>query len=178
VSVEIRFGFRRFHFQALLAEARLRNGEVKEAEQLASSAVDLCRRHGQRGWTADALRIQGEILEHPALGRLDEALACYREALTLAGELGMHPLVAHCHLGLGKLYRRTGDRAKADEHLASATAMYREMDMAFWLERGGGAGADPLSASPAPMSSPSPDPGGMTPAGLTAERSPNAYDGG
>ena len=47
----------------------------------------------------------------------------------------MRPLVAHCHLGLGKLYRRTGDRAKAAEHLTTATTMYREMDMGFWLEK-------------------------------------------
>jgi hypothetical protein len=48
----------------------------------------------------------------------------------------MRPLVAHCHLGLGKLYHRAGDRAKAGEHrLASATAMYREMGMGFWLEK-------------------------------------------
>jgi hypothetical protein len=47
----------------------------------------------------------------------------------------MRPLVAHCHLGLGKLYRRTGDDAKAQEHLGTATTMYREMDMRFWLEK-------------------------------------------
>ena len=47
----------------------------------------------------------------------------------------MRPLVAHCHLGLGKLYRRIGDRAKAEEHLMTARAMYREMDMGFWLEK-------------------------------------------
>jgi hypothetical protein len=47
----------------------------------------------------------------------------------------MRPLVAHCHLGLGKLSRRTGTREQAQEHLATATTMYREMDMPFWLER-------------------------------------------
>jgi hypothetical protein len=47
----------------------------------------------------------------------------------------VRPLVAHCHLGLGKLYRRTGDRQQAHEHLATATTMYREMDMRFWLEQ-------------------------------------------
>jgi hypothetical protein len=47
----------------------------------------------------------------------------------------MRPLVAHCHLGLGKLYRRTGQRALAGEHLTTAAAMYREMDMRFWLEQ-------------------------------------------
>ncbi len=53
----------------------------------------------------------------------------------LADELGMRPLLAHCHLGLGKLYRLTGDYARALEHLTTATTMYRKMDMRFWLEQ-------------------------------------------
>jgi hypothetical protein len=53
----------------------------------------------------------------------------------LADELGMRPLVAHCHLGLGKLYRRTGKPEQTQEHLATATAMYREMGMTYWLEK-------------------------------------------
>jgi hypothetical protein len=53
----------------------------------------------------------------------------------LAEDLGMRPLVAHCHLGLGKLYWRTGKREAAQRHLATATTMYREMDMGFWLEK-------------------------------------------
>ena len=48
---------------------------------------------------------------------------------------GMRPLVAHCHLGLGKLHRRIGKRDQAQEHFITATAMYREMDMRFWLEQ-------------------------------------------
>ena len=59
----------------------------------------------------------------------------YCQARALATELGMRPLVAHCHLGLGKLYRRTGQREQAHEHLTTATAMYREMEMGFWLEQ-------------------------------------------
>lgn len=47
----------------------------------------------------------------------------------------MRPLIAHCHLGFGKLYRRTGKQQEAQEHLRTATTMYREMDMRFWLER-------------------------------------------
>jgi hypothetical protein len=49
----------------------------------------------------------------------------------------MRPLVAHCHLGLGKLYARTADLAQAEEHRAKATSMYREMGMGFWLEQAG-----------------------------------------
>jgi hypothetical protein len=47
----------------------------------------------------------------------------------------MRPLVAHCQLGLGKLYQRTGRREQACEHLTTAAMMYREMDMSFWLEQ-------------------------------------------
>jgi uncharacterized protein HemY len=54
--------------------------------------------------------------------------------LALAEPRGMRPLVAHCHLGLGKLYRRAGTLLEAQEHLRTAAAMYREMDMRFWLE--------------------------------------------
>ncbi len=54
-------------------------------------------------------------------------------AIAVAVELGMRPLEAHCHLGLGKLYRRTGDSVKAQEHFATATTMCREMDMGFYL---------------------------------------------
>jgi hypothetical protein len=53
----------------------------------------------------------------------------------LAEELGMRPLVAHCHLGLGKLSRRVGKDEQAHEHLTTATTMYREMDMRFYLEQ-------------------------------------------
>jgi hypothetical protein len=61
------------------------------------------------------------------------AEAHYTTAIALAFELGMRPLVAHCHLGLGQLHRRQGDPAKADANLATAAAMYREMAMTFWL---------------------------------------------
>jgi len=44
-------------------------------------------------------------------------------------------LVAHCHLGLGKLHRRTGKREQAQEHLTLAMTMYREMGMTYWLEQ-------------------------------------------
>ena len=43
------------------------------------------------------------------------------------------PLLAHCHLGLGRIYRRTGKYVDAREHLTYATTMYREMTMRFWL---------------------------------------------
>jgi tetratricopeptide (TPR) repeat protein len=66
--------------------------------------------------------------------RRERAEADYQHAVALASDIGMRPLVAHCHLGLGKLYRRTGKHEQAHEHLTTALTMYREMDMRFWLE--------------------------------------------
>ena len=70
--------------------------------------------------------------------------AQYREALALARAHGMRPLVAHSHLGLGKLYRRTGQPERARENLTTAMTMYREMDMGFWVKQ---AEADMMSSA-------------------------------
>ena len=85
--------------------------------------------------SAHALHLLGDIATHPDRFDAGSGEAHYRKALALAEPRGMRPLVAHCHLGLGKLYRRTGKREQAREHLATATTMYREMDMRFWLEQ-------------------------------------------
>ena len=74
-----------------------------------------------------------DIAIHPDRFDAENGEAHYRQALVLAEPRGMRPLVAHCHLGLGKLYRRAGKRAQAQEHLSTATTMYREMDMRFWF---------------------------------------------
>jgi hypothetical protein len=101
----------------------------------AADAALARRERGQRGYEAWALHLLGEIAAHPGALNSGDAEDHYRAALALAGELGMRPLLAHCHLGLGKLYRRMGKRQETQEQLATATWMYREMDMRFWLER-------------------------------------------
>jgi hypothetical protein len=85
-----------------------------------------------RGSEAEALCLTGDVA---SAGGAADADGYYREALALAGELGMRPLVAHCYLGLGRLYRRMGKREQAQEHLTTATTMYREMWMTHWLEK-------------------------------------------
>jgi hypothetical protein len=61
--------------------------------------------------------------------------AYYRNALQLAEQRGMRPLAAHCHFGLGKLYRRAGNLEAAKEHLATAIRLYRATGMTFWTEQ-------------------------------------------
>jgi tetratricopeptide (TPR) repeat protein len=118
-----------------LGEAYLLADQVEDARARAEQAVILTRERGERGHEAWALRLLGEIASHR--DRLDAAMAeaHYGATMALASELGMRPLVAHCHLGLGKLYWRTGKRKQAQEHFTAATTMYREMDMRFWLEQ-------------------------------------------
>jgi ATP/maltotriose-dependent transcriptional regulator MalT len=114
-------------------EALFAAGRVDEARAAASHALGLARERGEQGHEAWALRLLGEIAAHPGALVADDATGHYHESLALAERLGMRPVVAHCHLGLGTLYRRTGDHAKAEGHLTTAATMYREMGMSFWL---------------------------------------------
>ena len=118
-----------------LAEGYVLAGRVAEAMPLGQRAYEVSRAHKLPGHQAYALRLLGEIAVNGEPLDARQAEVHYRQALALADELGMRPLVAHCHLGLGKLYRRTGRRQEAQEHLTSATAMYREMGMTYWLEK-------------------------------------------
>jgi tetratricopeptide (TPR) repeat protein len=118
-----------------LSEAYLRAGRAEDAVELAQRALDLSRAHQERGWEAWALKLLGDVACQGRIDEVDQASASYRQALALASELGMRPLVAHCHFGLGKLHRRRGNRAEAGEHLRTAVAMFHGMDMPFWLEQ-------------------------------------------
>jgi class 3 adenylate cyclase/tetratricopeptide (TPR) repeat protein len=118
-----------------LGEANLLAGELDAASECAAKAHDLSRRRRERGFEVWALRLQAEIALAARPSNASTAEERYREAMTLAGALGMRPLVAHCHFGLGTLYRRTGSEGQAIEHLNTATTMYREMEMRSWLEK-------------------------------------------
>ena len=107
-------------------------GRIDEATSHAREALALARRLGARGGQAHALCLAGDVA---STGGTEDAEGYYRESLALADSLGMRPLVADCHLGLGKLYRCTDKQDQAREHLNIATAMYRAMDMRYWLEQ-------------------------------------------
>jgi class 3 adenylate cyclase/tetratricopeptide (TPR) repeat protein len=115
-------------------ETCLLAGRVDEANALALQAVQFCRERKERGFQAWALRLLGEIRSRDP-PETQAAQDHYQQALVLATDLEMRPLVAHCHLGLGKLFCRTGNREQAQEQVTVAMAMYREMDMPYWLEQ-------------------------------------------
>ena len=101
--------------------------------QHAHQALNLARQQKARGDEAFALHQLGVVQASAGPPDASQAEAHYQQALILAEELGMRPLQAHCHLGLGRLYAQTGRRQQAQAALSKAIEMYRAMDMTLWL---------------------------------------------
>jgi len=118
---------------ARLGEGYLRAGRLEEAHDRAQRALTLAHDSHERGHQAWALRLLGEIHAHRNPPAVTSAQASYRQALILAKELHMRTLQAHCHVGLGTLYAATGQPEEARAELAAAIALYRAMEMTFWL---------------------------------------------
>jgi tetratricopeptide (TPR) repeat protein len=118
---------------AWLSEVCRLEGRSDEAWQHARQALDLARQHKERANEALALHQLGVVYAHADPPDVAQAEAHYQQALALADELGMRPLVAHCHQGLGRLYGRTGRGEQARAAMTTAIDLYRAMDMTFWL---------------------------------------------
>jgi tetratricopeptide (TPR) repeat protein len=116
-----------------LGRAGLLLGRLGDAQRLANLSLQCSPSHP--GYAAHAHRLLGDIAADPEQLNADAGEVHYRKALELAEPRGMRPLVAHCHLGLTKLYQRVGKQEQAEGHVATATTLYREMDMTFWLEQ-------------------------------------------
>jgi class 3 adenylate cyclase/tetratricopeptide (TPR) repeat protein len=114
--------------QCWLAEGYVLAERPADALATATLALEAARQAGRRGNEAHVLRILGDI----AFFDSREAVRRYTESLDLATELGMRPVVAHCHARLGKVYRCTGEVLQAQQHLTNAASMYRAMGMRLW----------------------------------------------
>jgi class 3 adenylate cyclase/tetratricopeptide (TPR) repeat protein len=117
----------------LLATAYLVARRNKEAQSAAQRALELADRYQERGSGAWAQYLLAESLPDSVRRDVAKATEAYASAMRSAEELGMRPLVAHCHLSLGRANADAGDRKKGREHLTTALSMYREMKMPFWL---------------------------------------------
>ena len=116
-----------------LSEALLLVGRMDEASVLAGRLLELSHTHTGRGYQAHAFRLLGEVAMRCDPPDIAQAEAYYRQAITLANELGMRPLLAHCHLGLGTLYAKIRQPEQVRAELSIAIELYRAMDMTFWL---------------------------------------------
>jgi len=120
-------------YRLSLGEAQVLAGRLGEAHALVARTLALARERQERGHQAYALRLLGEIAVHRDPPDADQASVHYRQALALANELGMRPLQANCHLGLGTLYAKIGRSEQAHIELTTAIDLYRAMEMTFWL---------------------------------------------
>jgi tetratricopeptide (TPR) repeat protein len=124
-------------YQALcslsLGEAQVLAGRLEEAHALAERTLAQARARQERGYQAYALRLLGEIAAQRESPETVLAEASYQQALSLAEALGMRPLQAHCHRGLGLLYTTIGHAEQARAALSTAVTLYRDMAMTFWL---------------------------------------------
>jgi tetratricopeptide (TPR) repeat protein len=116
-----------------LGETHALAGCLEEAQALAERALAHASEHQERGWEAYALRLLGEIAAHRDPLEVEQAETHYRRAFALAEALGMRPLQAHCHMGLGILYAKTDRQEQARTALSTAIELYRAMEMTFWL---------------------------------------------
>jgi tetratricopeptide (TPR) repeat protein len=119
-------------YRTMTASVYLAAGCLEEAGADIRRGLAEATERDARGFLAPLLRLEGEVLAPREPARAQERL---EEALALATELGMLPEMAHCHLGLGKLHRHTGNGEQTRKHLTIATSMYREMDVRFWLSQ-------------------------------------------
>jgi tetratricopeptide (TPR) repeat protein len=116
-----------------LGETHLRTGHLEEAQTCAERARTLARAHQARGDEAYALYLLGEIATHREPPEAASAETHYQHAFARTSELGMRPLQAHCHRGLGTWYATSGQPERARAELSAAIALYRDMAMTFWL---------------------------------------------
>jgi tetratricopeptide (TPR) repeat protein len=128
-------GVRFFHTLTMthLGEAYLAAHRIDDAGTCAEQALALSRQRGERGREAWALRLMGEVASRRQAPDVASARDHYGRALELASELGMRPLVAHCHRGLGALPGYGQDRPGAGAHLVTARALYEDMGMRHWV---------------------------------------------
>jgi tetratricopeptide (TPR) repeat protein len=128
---------RRMYLHALalteLSEACLLVGRVDEASTLAAHLLEISHTHTRPVYRAHAYRLLGEVARRREPPDIDQAATYYRQALTLAEAVGMRPLQAHCHRGLGTLFATDGQAEPARAELLTALAMYQAMAMTFWL---------------------------------------------
>jgi tetratricopeptide (TPR) repeat protein len=117
-----------------LSEAYLLAGEVEKARRLCCDALTACESRGELGNQAYALRLLGNIISAaPDVGIDDDAEVYIRDALTLAVNLEMRPLVAQCHLSLGNRYLQTRKVSESAQHILTSLELFRDLQMTYWV---------------------------------------------
>ncbi len=116
-----------------LAEAYRLKGDIDRALQTSEEALSILRKKGEHGFGAWAIYYMAKIQSEDKAEQIQQAIQSYRQAIQQSVGLGMRPLEAHCHMGLGQAYLKRGLSEEARSELVAAIELYRSMDMGFWL---------------------------------------------
>jgi len=120
------------HLLLELGEGHLSAHHLRETRDVAETARALAVERGERAREARALALLGDV------ARLEDdgaAEGIYRAAVTIAEAVGLRPLLARCLFGLALARRHRGHEADAQGSLGEAARLFREMEMATWLDR-------------------------------------------
>ena len=118
-----------------LGETYLLADRIDDARACAERALSLSLTVGERSIETQALRLLGEVAACGTSSDADQSERLLGDALAQSKELGLRPHAARCHLGLGALHARTGRPERSEGHIATALAMFREMEMPYWIEK-------------------------------------------
>jgi hypothetical protein len=125
---------------AIASLAPFLTGRVDLARRLAIEGLEEERAAGGQASEAETQALHGLLALRDAecgsgaIG-FSDAERWLRAALAIATALGMRPLEGHCHLILARVWRSLSRDAEAKEHLTTATTIYRELGMGWWLEQ-------------------------------------------
>jgi DNA-binding winged helix-turn-helix (wHTH) protein/tetratricopeptide (TPR) repeat protein len=131
----IRLGDRQTLRMLLLGTGYLHAGRLQDALPLAQEALAIARERQERGVEGYALHLLGALAASGTSPDVTLAATYYQQALTLAKELSMRPLMAHCHLGLGQVYAQMAQREQTYAELSAAMMLYQAMHMSFWYSQ-------------------------------------------
>jgi tetratricopeptide (TPR) repeat protein len=122
-------------YSTVTANAYLAARRPIEARAEIDKGLALVADRHARGYRGPLLRLGAEAQAAAEQFDVAATLQTLDEALRLATELGMRPETAYTHAALSRVFRRTGDRARADEHLAAADRLFRDLGAPYWAER-------------------------------------------
>ncbi len=120
---------------SLLANVYLLAGRCEDAHAAAQRALELARRYQEKGPEAWALYLLAASQKDSPRPQTTPVRDTYLDALRRSETVGMRPLSAHCHLGLGRLYHRTDRDSEAKAKFSQAVDLYRQMDMQYFLKQ-------------------------------------------
>ena len=116
-----------------LAEGYLHAGDIQSALNQAKLAIAMARENGEKGEEAWAHWVMGEILLASQKRTTDKCAKAFRQALAIAEENKMAPLVAHCLAGLSRLEAGRGSPDEALQLSEAASEQYAALDMSAFL---------------------------------------------